>query len=165
MIKKLLFIILISGTATACRQGTEMPQSADSEKGGKMLVAENIIYDVIIKAEKEDDGWEAERLAGYRGEEMVGALFEAIYSGSADATDYFTGEKIKPSRLKKLEERDEYRRSDIAKLQFTENWYFNPETLDIEKDVIAIVPGYRYTTETGDVPATGYRALFSITLR
>lgn len=163
--RRLLPTILILLMVTACRQGREMPQPADSEKEGKILVAENIIYDVVIKPEREDDEWEAERLAGYRGEEMVSALFEAIYSGSADATDYFTGEKIKLSRLKKLEETGEYHRSDIAKLQFTENWYFNLVTLEIEKDVISIVPGYRYTAEMGDVPATGYRALFSITLR
>lgn len=165
LFRRLVPTILMLLLVTACRQGAEMPQPADSEKEGKMLVAENIIYDVVIKSEREDDEWEAERLAGYRGEEMVSALFEAIYSGSADAMDYFTGEKIKPSRLKKLEETEEYRRSDIAKLQFTENWYFNPVTLEIEKDVITIVPGYRYTAETGAVPATGYRALFSITLR
>ena len=165
MIKKLLFIILITGTVTACRQGTETRQPADFEKAGKMIVADNIIYDVVVKPENVYDEWETERLAGYSGEEMISALFEAIYNGSAFAMDYFTGEKIKPSQLKKLEETDEYRRNDIAKLQFTENWYFNPKTLEVEKDVITIVPGYRYTVETGDVPATGYRALFSITLR
>ncbi|MCA1756361.1 MAG: hypothetical protein LC649_02755 [Bacteroidales bacterium] len=163
--KRLLLFILIAGIAAGCRNGDDQQKNYQQDSESRVLVAGNIIYDVVVIPEAEDDEWESERLKGYRGDEMVDALFEAVYSKKAVATDYFSGEKIKPSRLRDMEATDEYRRSDIAKLQFTENWYFNPETLEIEKEVISIVPGYRYSTGEGDITATGYRALLAINLR
>lgn len=168
--KRFLLFILIACLAAGCRKGDNQQNNYqqknnlhDSET--RLLVAANIIYDVVVIPEVKDDEWEAERLKGYSGEEMVNALFEAVYSRKAVATDYFSGERIKPSMLKEMEATDEYRRSDIAKLQFTENWYFNPETLEIEKEIIAIVPGYRYSTGEGETTGTGYRALMTINLK
>jgi hypothetical protein len=168
--KRLLLFMLIAALAAGCRQGDNQQNNYQQKNNqhdpeSRWLVASNIIYDVVVIPEAEDDEWEAERLKGYSGEEMVNALFEAVYNKKAVATDYFSGEGIKPSRLKEMEATDEYRRSDIAKLQFTENWYFNPETLEIEKEVISVVPGYRYSTGEGDVTGTGYRALITINLR
>lgn len=168
--KKLLTIILFAGLAAGCHNGDNHQNSNQQNNnlqhsGAKLLVAGNIIYDVVVIPEAEDDLWERERLKGYSGDEMVDALFEAVYSRKAVATDYFSGERINPSDLRKLEAEDEYSRSDIAKLQFTENWYFNPETLEIEKEVVSIVPGYRYSTGEGGVTGTGYRALITINLK
>ena len=168
--KNLLLVILFAGLVAGCRNGDNNDNSirqknSMKDTGGKLLVAGNIIYDVVVIPAAEDDEWETERLKGYSGDKMVNALFEAVYSRKAVATDYFSGERINPSDLRKLEAKDEYSRGDIAKLQFTENWYFNPETLELEKEVISIVPGYRYSTGEGDITGTGYRALITINLK
>lgn len=161
--RKLFVVIALASLLISCRQEQKPPEIAAviPAADNRVQVAEGIIYDVIVKPQSEDDEWENERLAGYNGSAMIDQVFERIYEGSAEVYDYFSGEKLNPSDIRKMEKQEGYGRENIAKIQFTENWYFDPETLEIEKEIISIVPGYEYRSGDGLI---SYRAAFKLDL-
>jgi len=127
-------------------------------------VADNIIYDVVIKVPNQDDPWEVEKLAGYRGDEMVNALFDAVYSGKVKVTDYHSGKNLSTKNLEKLEQEPGFERENIGKIQFTEKWHFNRSSLEIEKEVISLVIGYE-NRDPADGTLIGYIAAFKMDFR
>ena len=164
VMKKLIVILTLASLLISCRNEEKQPEITTNNPvtDNRMMVAEGIIYDVIVKPQSEDDDWENERLAGYKGAGMIDQIFSKIYDGSAQAYEYFTGEKLDPSDIRKMEKKEGYGRENIAKIQFTENWFFNPETLEIDKEIISIVPGYEY--RSGDSMIISYRAAFRLDL-
>ena len=156
---KTIPVILIAGfLLTACNQASPDRDPVPAE--GTILVANDIIYDVIIKPPVEDDLWEQEKLKGYNGTEMINDLFDGIYSGEIRVFDYLTGKSMSANDIKKIEAREGLERENIGKIQFTENWSYDPVTNSMEKKITSIVFGYESKTE--DVMRTGYRAVFTI---
>jgi hypothetical protein len=155
----IVWILILSGS---CSRRNEKPDLPTVEKGDE-LIARDIIYDVIIKPQSEDDEWEREKLQGYDGAAMIDRIFEAIYSGTVIAYDYHTGEKLTPRDIRNMEKQEGLTRDNIGKIQFTENWYFNPENLQIEKEIISIVPGYE--SRSSDGMFIGYRAAFRLDIK
>jgi hypothetical protein len=147
----LLALILFS-----CRQSDDISPLTDE----KILVAEDIIYDVIIKIPNSEDPWEVEKLEGYQGDRMISELFNAVYTEKIQAYDYHTGKKLSPDEIRKTELIPGFDRNNIGKIQFTENWYYNPATMDIEKEIVSIVLGY----EDREIDGTliGYKAAFKL---
>ncbi|HUS85970.1 MAG TPA: hypothetical protein VMW76_01925 [Bacteroidales bacterium] len=127
-------------------------------------VADNIIYDVIIKVPSQDDPWEIEKLSGYKGDEMVSTIFDAIYNGDIEVYEYHSGDKLSLKDLEQLEQVPGFERENIGKIQFTEKWYFNKTTLQIEKEVMSIVLGYE-TRDPADGTLIGYKAAFKLDLK
>ena len=153
----ILFTIVLSITAS-CKQ-----EAADNilteSQGASVKIADNIIYDVIVKAES-DDPWEIEKVAGYSGSVLVDNLFDGIYDKSLMARDYYTGEELSANDVRKIEMQPGFERDRICKIQFTEDWFFYPVTLKTEKRVKQIVFGYR--TVSQDNTGVGYMAAFEI---
>lgn len=163
---RIFILIAIAALLFSCKRGDRDEISGAGKnvetKAARGLIAEGIIYDVIIKPQPENDEWETERLKGYNGNSMIDNIFEAIYNGTIEVYDYHTGEKLKPGDIRKMESREGFEREKLGKIQFTENWYFNPETFDIEKEVLSIVPGYE--SRSSDGTFIGYRAAFRFDL-
>jgi hypothetical protein len=150
----LSLILLVS-----CNQTVDTIQPAVRDSSW-ILVADDIQYDVILKPTNEFDEWEIERLKGFNGDEMVNSIFNSILSGELEAYEYHSGEKLSAKDIKKIEEEPGFVRENLGKLQFTETWYFNPATLQIEKVVKSIVLGYELPFEEGMPPR--YQAAFRI---
>lgn len=152
------FIILFS---SCNNRNKELELPVIEEKGE--IIAEEIIYDVIVKPQSEYDEWETEKLEGYDGSSMIDRIFESIYDSSVEVFDYFTGEKLSPGDVRSMEKQDGFERNKIGKIQFTENWYFNSQNLQIEKEIISIVPGYE--SRSSDGTFIGYKAAFRLDLK
>jgi len=152
----LLFFILFLSSCNS-------KQTYNVTEGEKVLVAEEIIYDVVIKTPNAEDPWEVEKLEGYRGDRMIAELFNAVYTKKIKAYDYHSGKRLSPEEVRKAELQAGYDRNNIGKIQFTENWYYNTATMQIEKEVISIVLGY----ENREIDGTliGYRAAFKLNLQ
>ena len=161
--RNLFYILIILTIFSSCRQNNvnnntpSVTVTEDSNEG--ILVAEGIIYDVIVKAEK-DDPWLKEMVKGYREKEFVDGLFESVYAGEVEVSDYHSGERLSTKEIKKLEDSDEYNRDRIGKIQFTEDWYYNPSTHNMQKKIRSVVFGYRI--DPNDLNRTGYLAAFRI---
>lgn len=152
------FIFIAGLLLTACNQVNQDRDPVPAT--GSILVADDIIYDVIIKPPVEGDLWEGEKLKGYNGTEMINDLFNGIYSGEIKVFDYFTGKSMSPNKIKKIEAQEGFERENIGKIQFTEKWNYDPVTNSIEKKITSIVFGYEYRIE--GVIRTGYKAAFII---
>lgn len=151
--------LLLALTVLSCRQPDEIAPMTNE----RILVAEDIIYDVIIKIPDREDPWEVEKLEGYQGDRMISELFNAVYTENIKAYDYHTGKRLSPDEIRKTELTPGFDRNNIGKIQFTENWYFNPATMDIDKEIVSIVLGY----ENREIDGTliGYKAAFKLDLK
>ena len=126
------------------------------------LIADTIIYDVLIKNPNPDDEW-AEQCLGYlnRGK-FIDQLFDAVYNKQANAYDFFTGEKISPGDLRKIEKAGDFGREKVGKIQFAETWYFDAANLKMEKRIIYLVLGYELQGDSTEI--VGYKPVFRINL-
>lgn len=167
IISILILIFLISGSCNSDRskQNKEANQSSinskkQAERG--ILIAKDIIYDVVIIAET-DDEWEKEMVSGYKGDKMIDDIFKAVYAERVNVIDYHTSAELSPNDIKELESDEMYNRENIGKIQFTEDWYYNTSTLMIEKEIKSVVFGYRKGFD--DLDRVGYLAAFKIEFR
>ncbi len=125
---------------------------------GAILIASDIVTEVIIKPDPEGDPWDIEKVAGYTGQPLVDGIFSRIYDGSMTVYDYHSGEPLKPADVKKIEGEFKNDRTKIGKLSFTEDWYWLPEENRVEKRAKSVTFGYELYNNTGKVYA--YRAAF-----
>jgi hypothetical protein len=129
---------------------------------GLIVVAKDIITEVIVNQKPDGDPWEAEKIQGYNGKPMIDKLFEDIYKKRLTVYDYHSGLELTPKDVKKLEEGFNSNRSLIGKIQFTEDWYLDPKTDAIKKEIKSIVFGAELKEPSGNV--YGYKALFQLKL-
>jgi hypothetical protein len=123
-------------------------------------IATDINYDIIISPPEGADPWDAERVSGYQGTAMTDDLFEKIYSGVIIAYDYQSEAPLKPSDVRKIEKDIGSDRTIIAKIQFTEDWFYNPQTGEIRKVVKSMILGSEFRDSQGGF--FGYNALFKL---
>lgn len=128
----------------------------------KNLIADTIVYDVIIKNPDPDDKWTEECLAGLDIDRFVNQLFDAVYNKNAVAYDFFSGKQITPGKLKRIERSNDFSREKIGKIQFSESWYYDSLNLFMEKRIISMVLGYELYGDNGEI--IGYKPVFKIEL-
>ncbi len=126
------------------------------------MIADTIIYDVIIKNPYPDDEWTEKCLGYLKRDKFVDQLFDAVYNKQATVYDFFTGEKISPRDLRKVEKNEDFEREKVGKVQFAETWYFDAANLTMEKRIIYIVLGYEFKGDSTEV--IGYKPVFRINL-
>jgi hypothetical protein len=127
---------------------------------GLVLIGKDIITDVIVRPDTLGDPWEVEKVKGFDGTAMFNTLFERIYKGELTVYDCLAEEPLKPDDIKKIENDFRSDMSRIAKIQFLEDWYFDPASNGIIKRTKSVSFGYEVTRE-GGLPS-GYVALFRL---
>ena len=168
MKKSLFFLAAISVIiflVGSCKNTTKnnvsgSPASITQAKEGLILIGRDIITEVVVKPDTLGDPWEVEKVKGYDGEEMFASLFENIKSKKVTVYDCFTGAPLDPSDVMKMKDKIGTDVSKIGKIQFLEDWYFNPVTNSISKKIKSASFGYE-TIREGGLP-TGYTALFQM---
>lgn len=143
--------------------GQENPANAQLPAGeelpaGAVLIASDIVTEVIIRPDPDGDPWEIEKVAGYEGEPLVANIFNRIYDGTLTAYDYHSGEALSAAEVTKIENEFSNDRTRIGKLSFTEDWYYNPAANSLHKRAKSVTFGYELYNNVGKVYA--YRAAF-----
>ncbi|UCH14794.1 MAG: hypothetical protein JSV22_02235 [Bacteroidales bacterium] len=133
-----------------------------SDSLAKNLIADTIIYEVIIKNPNPDDKWTEKCLEGFDKNSFVDQLFNAVYDKQATAYDFFTGSEITPRGLKKIERSKDFSREKIGKIQFSESWYYDSLNIKMEKRIISMVLGYELHGDDGEI--IGYKPVFKINM-
>ncbi len=150
--------------STSCRNfNSHSPQiiiQHDSSYGN--VIADTIIYDVVIKNPNPEDTWTDECLKNLQHSSLMDSLFTLVYSQQAVAYDFFTKEPLKVKDIKRLEKEESFNRNNIGKIQFTEKWYFDASSQQLQKEVISIVLGYELVNDEGMV--YGYKPVFQLQL-
>ncbi|HOU96366.1 MAG TPA: hypothetical protein PLN06_07055 [Bacteroidales bacterium] len=153
-------------TATSCKErrkehkAAPTPTSFDTTSAGLIIIGYDIITEVILKPESSGDPWELEKVKGFNGEPMFLNLLEKIKQDKIKVYDCITGEILTPSEAKKILRETDSDISKIGKIQFIEDWYFNPATNEIIKKVKSMSFGYELEREEGLPPA--YKPWFRI---
>jgi hypothetical protein len=123
-----------------------------------ILIATDIVTEIVVHPDPDGDPWEAEKVAGYRGDEFVNSIFSRIYDGTLTVYDYHSGEALNASDVRKLEDEFSGDRSKIGKLSFTEDWYYIPALNSLQKRTKSVTFGYELYNNLGKVYA--YKAAF-----
>jgi hypothetical protein len=151
-------LILVQSCKTPAGQNNIL-LSADSSFGN--ILADTIIYDVVIQNPNPDDTWTSHCLSGLKRKQMVDHIFDMIYSEKLVAFDHLTHEKLTPKQVRKIESTEGFSRDQISMIQFTEAWYMREDTPEITKRVLSMVLGYNFDTPEGE---RFYKALFKVEL-
>ena len=164
--KTLIIILLIAGI-TACKQKDGEPSvtgKAKTLKDTTLLtlqpIAESIRYDVIIKNPDPADEWTETCLKGLDREKLVDEVYKAIYAGKVKAYDYYTDDPMSVKQVKEIEKQAESDGAEVAKVQFLEDWHFDPVTFNLYKKVHFIMLAYELLDEKGNVKS--YKAVFYV---
>lgn len=166
VMKEIIPVLIITALLVSCHNKADKQQRAEiiTEKtvsADDVLIASDIITDVIIKPAADGDPWEVEKVAGYKGDPMITAVFNHIYDGSLLVSDYHSGVIMSIEDVKAFEKEFDNDRSKIGKLSFTEDWYYNPVTNSITKVTKSVVLGYEIIGDEGRV---SYKAAFKVEL-
>lgn len=129
---------------------------------GAVIIARDIVTEVIVRPDPDGDPWETEKVMGYQGEAMINSIFDRIYNGSLTVYDYHTGEALSADDIRKTEKEFNGDRSMIGKLSFTEDWFYYPAYNRLEKVTKSVVFGYELYNNQGKVYA--YKAAFQARL-
>jgi hypothetical protein len=161
--KKLLSLLILA-CVIACTQkkssNAETQIIKDTMTIAGMVVADTIIYDVIIRNPNMEDQWTESCLKGLKRLELVDTIFSMIYSEKVTALNYDTKETLKVKDIRQLEKEGDFSRGKIGKMQFTERWIFNTNDLSFTKEIISVVLGYEVYDGNGEL--RGYKPAFLI---
>ena len=176
MKKTVYALIILSGAlvfSVSCKNttvkdstktGTNVPEViTPSETGANLiLVGKDIITEVIVKPDILGDPWEVEKVKNYDGKQMLTHLFESIYSKKITVYDILTGQPLDPEDIRKTEKEYGSDISKISKLQFFEDWYFDPATNKIIKKIKSVSFAFTFLRESG-LPVA-YKPLFKLNI-
>jgi len=167
MHKRILIIILLIAGITACKQQSSEPSVTGKAKTLKdttllnlQTIAESIRYNVVIKNPDPADEWTETCLKGLDREKLVDEVYKAIYAGKVKAYDYYTDEPMSVKQVKEIEKQAESDGAEVAKVQFLEDWHFDPVTFNLYKKVHFIMLAYEILDEKGNVRS--YEAAFYV---
>lgn len=145
---------------TAVKESAKSVTSNSEISSDLILIGQDIITEVIINPDTLGDPWEVEKVKNFNGKLFFSKLFENIYNQKVIVYDIYTGKPLSPGDVRKLEKEYGNDITRIGKLQYFEDWYFNPLTNKIIKKIKSIKFAYSIQREAGLPP--GYKALFSL---
>ena len=116
-----------------------------------IVIADTIIYEVIIQNPNPGNEWNNERLKGLNRDALIDSIFDMIYAEIVLAYNHETNEKLSPRQVRKMESDKKFSRDDISMIQFTEVWYLNPGMASMSKKVISMVLGKNFYASDGEL--------------
>lgn len=153
-----LVVLLIS--CTGQKEGEDLQVSG--VQPGSMQIADQIIYDVIIKNPDPQDEWTEKCLGGLNREELVDFIFDGLYGERFKAYDIFDNHMIPVRTIKEMEENGEFTRNQVSKIQFVEDWYVDPGGTSMSKRVTELRLGLEHIDGFG--MHLGYNPFFKVRL-
>jgi hypothetical protein len=156
----LVILLAISCKNTSQKNVPETDVFNPAIKEQFLPVGKDIITEVVVKPDTLGDPWEVEKVKGFDGREMFTDLLKKIYKGKLTVYDCFSEEALDRAAIKAIEKEVGYDISKIGKIQFLEDWYFNPLSSSIIKKVRSVTFAYEITRQDG-LP-TGYKGLFRV---
>jgi len=154
-------VLVIGLMSCSGKQEPEDVQSSTVQKGS-LQVADQIIYDVVIKNHDPEDNWTEECLAGLNRQELVDFIFTGLYEEQFKAFDIFNDDPIPTRKIRKMEEDGEFTRDQVSKIQFVEGWYIDQELYTMTKRVTEVRLGIEHFDGFG--MHMGHNPLFKVKL-
>jgi len=153
-------MVLLLFSCTRQKEGEDLKGSG--VQSGSLQLAEQIIYDVIIKNPDPQDEWTEKCLGGLKREEMVNFIFDGLYENRFKAYDIFNDKHLPAQTIKKMEKDGEFTRDQVSKIQFVEDWYVDPGSNTWSKRVTEVRLGLEHVDGFG--MHMGHNPLFKVRL-
>jgi uncharacterized membrane protein YcaP (DUF421 family) len=159
---RIIIITLVALLFLACQKKKPSDVSIENDilKGKNILIADTIIYDVVIKNPSPDNAWEEERLRHFKHDVFIDQVFNNIYRNKYLIKSYQTGDEISSRTIKRMEKSGDINRNAIGKIQFTEKWLWDKSNDKLEKETISIVLGQEVKEKDGTL--RGYKPVFKV---
>jgi hypothetical protein len=153
---KLLFLIVVIAVFSACNENESAnnSESLGFDKSKVIVLSDSLAYTAIIKNPDPEDEWTTQCLKNINPQELAKVIFDAVYAQKLTAYNYQFSTPMSIQEVKELE--TEYSRARIAKVLFTEEWYFDKEKLKMYKEVNSIMLAYELYGDSSEV--RGYKA-------
>jgi hypothetical protein len=161
MTRTALPVVLICILSCTSQKEQENQQISDV-KTGSGQIADQIIYDVIIKNPDPGDEWTEKCLGGLNRGELVDFILAGLYEDRFKAFDIFNDNPIPARVIRKMEEDGEFTRDQVSKIQFVEDWYIDPEAFTMSKRVTEVRLGVEHFDAFG--MHMGHNPLFKVRL-
>lgn len=159
---KLIIVLAICIAFASCKNdgNSKLAQSNRAPlPKGSIIIADSIIYDVVIRAIDTSDTWESERLKTFKQDVYIDNIFDQIYKGELIAYDFYSGQKLSVKDVKDIEKSEGYSRSKVSKVQFNEQWVIDSLGV-LNKHINSMTLGLESYSHQGTF--TGHKALFKI---
>ncbi|WP_421920600.1 hypothetical protein [Marinifilum sp.] len=128
----------------SCQNKTEsLPTKAQGE-----LIADPIIYEVIVKNPNPDDEWLNECLENTNSSFLIKEILNAVNKGDLKAYDYYDNHLLTQKEIKNIIEENELN-TRTGKIQFEENWYWDKDQLKLLKEVKKLMFGFEIYDASG----------------
>ena len=151
MKQSIIITLLIYLFVSGCNEAHERTVFVHSpfEISSKDVIADTIIYSVIIRNFDKDDTWAEERLRYTQADKIISTIFEKAYESKFQVYDYYTNSPLSIEQIKKLESSEDFSRDLIQELQFEEVWFMNDQVDWFHKEVLSINMGYAVYNSDG----------------
>jgi hypothetical protein len=160
MLCSLSGLLLHSACHNNNNENVSTPLSFKPDSASEIIIADTIIYEVIIQNPNPGNEWNNERLKGLKHRALIDNIFEMIYAEKVLAYNHETNEKLSPRQVRKMESDKKFSRDDISMIQFTEVWYLNSGMSSMTKNVISMVLGKNFYASDGEL--FGYEPVLKV---
>ncbi len=113
-----------------------------------VVLADTINYSVTIKNPNPEDYWTEADIRRMDEMALANMVFNAIYNKRLIAYNYFEETPMTIEQVKELEK--EHPRTQIGRMQFSEEWYFDEENLQFGKKINSIMLAYEIISSEGE---------------
>ncbi len=117
-----------------------------------VVLADTIRYSVTIKNPNPEDYWTEMDIRRMDEMALANMIFNAIYNKRLTAYNFFDETPMTIKQVKKMEK--EHPRTQIGRMQFSEEWYFDEDKLQFGKKINSIMLAYEIIGTDGDVRYT-----------
>lgn len=154
-----LLLLFVLGGCKHTPTNTEKSGKGNTLSTTGKVIADSLIYDVIIRSMDPENEWENLRVKGIDRVAFIKQIFELIYSGKYNAYDFFSQEAIPIDSVRAIENNPNFNIELVSKIQFTEHWEML-ESGELIKRVDAMTFGIEHYSAQGTF--IGHKALFTI---
>lgn len=141
---------------------TDKPKSNNTKQlasGDITIIADTIVYDVILRNIDTSDVWEAECLQYLDQKSLVNYLIDGVYSGQFIAIEFMGDKVLSIDDVKAIEQEKDFSRDRVSKVQFRERWLIDSEG-NLQKQIISYTLGIEIYSKQNSF--LGHKALFVV---
>ncbi len=168
----ILYVLVVIG----CKPENDKPENnnktpeiqiqSDVIIAGKeaVKIADSIMYIANVQNIDPEEAYYMDKwLGGTKIQVLAELIFNAVYAGKLKAYNYMSGDEMTIEDVKTLD--SQWPRKDIGQILFTEDWYFDPNSMKMYKQVNSIMLAYFRYNEEGELIGNqaGIRVYFNNT--
>lgn len=159
--RNLLAILIIASFIFGCSKSNKPKEKSTKQSlsGDITVIADTIVYDVILRNIDTSDVWEAECLQYLNQKSLVNYLIDGVYNGQFIAIEFMGDKVLSIDDVKAIEQESNFSRDKVSKVQFRERWYIDSEG-NLQKQIISYTLGFEIYSKQNSF--LGHKALFVV---